>query len=68
MPNDAGMSVETEIAELEAILNTGASSTGVGTQRVTWDLDQVRRRLAELRRELDHTRRPRIATIDLSNF
>ena len=38
------MSVETEIAELEAILNTGETCTFVDGQKVTWDLDQVRRR------------------------
>jgi len=60
--------IDQEIAELEAILNTGATSTGVGDQRVTWDLDEIRRRLAELRRQQDHTTRPRIMTMDLSNF
>ena len=38
------MSGETEIAELEAILNAGATSTFVDGQKGTWDLDQVRRR------------------------
>ena len=62
------MSVETEIAELEAILNAGATSTFVDGQKVTWDLDQVRRRLRELRRQLEPNRRPRIASIELSHF
>jgi len=62
------MSVETEIAELEAILNAGATSTFVDGQKVTWDGDQVRRRLRELRRQKEPNRRARIAAIDLSHF
>ena len=62
------MSVETEIAELKAILNCGATSTFVDGQKVTWDPDQVRRRLRELRRQLEPNRRPRIAAIGLSGF
>jgi len=62
------MSVASEIAELEAILNTGASSVFVNGQKVTYDLSQVRRRLRELRRQLDPSKRPTVATIDLGNF
>jgi len=62
------MSVETEIAELVAILSAGAASTLVDGQKVTWDLDQVRRRLRELRRRREPNRRPRIAAIGLSKF
>ncbi len=62
------MSVETEIAELEAILNTGATGVAVDGQKTTWDLNQVRRRLRDLRRQKDHMTRPRVSTIDLSGF
>lgn len=61
------MSVETEIAELEAILNTGASSVGVDGQKVTYDLKAVRRRLRELRRQQDPSKRPVVTTINLGN-
>lgn len=60
--------IDQEIADLEAILNAGATSMFTDGQKATWDLDQVRRRLGELRRRKDHMRRPRIATIDLSGF
>lgn len=62
------MSVATQIAHLEAILDTGASEVFVDGQKVVYDLDAIRSRLAELRREQDHMRRPRSATIDLSGF
>ena len=61
------MSVETEIAELEAILNAGASSVGVDGQKVTYDLKAVRRRLRELRRQQDPSKRPVVTTIHLGN-
>jgi len=60
--------IDQEIAELEAILNTGATSVFVGGQKVTYDFGQIRRRLVELRRQKDHMTKPRIGTIDLSGF
>ena len=62
------MAYETEIAQLEAILNAGTSDVTVDGVRTTFDLDSVRRRLAELRRKQDATKRPRAAQIDLSGF
>jgi hypothetical protein len=62
------MSLATEISDLEAILNTGASEVYVDGQKVVYDLDQVRRRLSELKRQQDGSRRPRTSTINLSNF
>lgn len=62
------MAYETEIARLEAILDAGASSTDVDGTRVSYDLDKVRQRLAELKRLQDKARRPRSSSIDLSGF
>jgi hypothetical protein len=62
------VSTETTIADLEAILDAGGSRVTVDGLSVQYDLDQVRKRLAELRRSQDAAKRPRVATIDLSNF
>lgn len=62
------MAIADQIAELEAILDAGASEVTVDGQRVRYDLDSVRRRLAELRRQQDATKRPRASQIDLSGF
>lgn len=59
----------TEIAELEAILQAGASSVVVDGQSVTYDLKQIRRRLRELKAADDTaTKRPVALSIDLSGF
>jgi len=59
-----------EIARLEAILNAGARSVTTDGQKVDYDLDAIRRRLAELRAEDDNTlpKRPRAASIRLTGF
>lgn len=59
----------TEIAELEAILQAGATSVTVDGQTVNYDLTQVRRRLRELK-QLDDTatKRPSALSINLSGF
>lgn len=62
------MSLASQIADLESILDAGATSVFVDGQKVTYDLDGIRQRLAELRRQQDQMRRPRTATLDLSNF
>lgn len=62
------MAYETEIANLEAILNAGANDVSTDGDRTVFDLDSVRRRLAELRRKQDATKRPRVAQVDLSGF
>ncbi len=62
------MSTDAEIAELEAILNTGVSSVFVDGQKVTYDLQAVRRRLLELKRQQDPACRPPTATINLGGF
>lgn len=62
------MAYETEIANLEAILNAGASQVSVDGRNVAYDFDAIRRRLAELRRKQDATKRPRVAQADLSGF
>jgi hypothetical protein len=59
----------TAIAEIEAILNTGVSSATVDGQAVTYDLDQLRRRLRELKAsDDDATKRPTSLKINLSGF
>lgn len=62
-----------EIAALEEILNAGASSISTDGEQVSFDLSEVRRRLAELRRvddgELAAGRhRPTNATVRLDYF
>jgi hypothetical protein len=59
-----------EIAALEAILNSGAQSISTDGLSTTYDLAQVRKRLAELKAKDDATiasgnSRPRIARIRL---
>lgn len=61
-----------EIARLERLLNAGITSGNTDGRSATFDLDQVRRRLAELKTAQsaaglgDGYYRPRNATIDLS--
>lgn len=62
------MAYEDEIAELESLLNDAASNVAVDGVGVTFDLEAARRRLAQLKRQQDATRRPRNASIDLSGF
>lgn len=59
-----------EIARLRAILNGGKSSYSVEGQSVTYDLDQVRKRLQELiaQDESETVRRPRASRIRLDSF
>jgi len=58
----------TQIAELEAILDAGASEVMVDGVKVRYDLAQVRKRLVELkRRQQTSTRRP-VVQMDLTNF
>lgn len=56
-----------QIAALQAILNAGVRQGAVDGQQATFDPDSIRRRIAELQREdtTDHTKRPRISTIDM---
>lgn len=61
------MSLTSQIAAIEAILDEGARSVSTDGLSVSYDLDALRRRLEELRRQQDATRRPRVAGIDLSN-
>ena len=61
------MSLSSEIAAIEATLNEGARSVSTDGLSVQYDLNALRRRLEELRRQQDATRRPRVAGIDLSN-
>jgi hypothetical protein len=54
-----------EIAALEAILNAGAANVSTDGTSVAYDLNAIRKRLAELRGndETDVHRRPRVARI-----
>lgn len=60
----------TEIARLEAILNAGAKSVTTDGQKVDYDFDAIRKRLAELRALDDNSlpKRPRAANIRLTGF
>ena len=60
--------LDARIAALEAILDRGVSTVTVDGVTTTYDLDDVRRRLAQLTAERDRTRRPRCASITLANF
>lgn len=62
------MSVADDIAALEEILSIGATEVYVDGQKTVYDLDQVRRRLSELKRQQNGSRRPRTSSINLSNF
>jgi len=57
-----------EIAEIEAILNSGVTETSEDGQTIKFDHDQLRRRLAELKRQDRKTkRRPRWGSINLGD-
>jgi len=60
------MSLATEIAELESLLNTGVKATSTDGTSTTFDLPAARQRLATLKRQQDAAARPRAASIDLS--
>jgi uncharacterized protein (UPF0335 family) len=62
------MAYETEIARLEAILNSGASDVSTDVDRTAFDHKSIREQLAKLRRKQDATKRPRQAQADLSGF
>ena len=62
------MAVADDIAKIEAILQEGASRVTTDGVTVQFDLDSLRKRLAVLKRQEDGTKRPRIATVDLSGF
>jgi len=61
------MAYETEIARLEEILNTGAQSVTVDGMMTTFNLAEVRHRLAELRRKQASRTGPRASTIKLDS-
>ena len=59
------------IANLEAILNAGATTVTVDGQTVTYDFDEIKSRIAKLKREdtaNSYTTRPRSLRIDLAGF
>jgi len=62
------MALEDEIAELEGILNAGANRLTTDGLTVSYDLEKIRRRLAELKERQEAGTRPRAAAIDLSGF
>jgi hypothetical protein len=61
-----------EIARLRGILNSGQSSYNVDGQSVTYDLDQIRKRLQELiatdTSGAETVKRPRVSRIKLDSF
>jgi len=61
------MPLADDIAELEAILQEGAEQVAVDGTSVRYRFDEIRRRLAALKRQQEPTKRPRIAQIDLSD-
>jgi hypothetical protein len=60
------MAYEEEIAKLEEVLNSGATRVSVDGVDVSYDLEAIRRRLGELKRKQNATKRPRVAAADLS--
>lgn len=60
----------TEIAAIEALLESGAKSVTVDGVTTQFDLDGLRKELRRLRAEDDvrQTRRPFSASVDLSGF
>jgi len=58
------------IAQIRKILRSGVSSTTVDGESTTFDLASLRKELHQLESEDDtqRTRRPRIASIDLSRL
>jgi hypothetical protein len=64
-----GVSIEQEIARIEATLNAGARSVRNDAQSVEFDFDALRRRLAELRQQQNPQAalvRPPVFRCDLS--
>jgi hypothetical protein len=62
------MTLADRIAELEGILDRGASRVTTGSVTVEYDMALVRQQLAELRAKENASKRPRAASIDLSGF
>ena len=62
------MSDETDKADLDAVLAAGAKQVSVDGTSVQFDLDQVRKQRDELARKITPAARPRLASIDLSDF
>lgn len=56
------------IADLEAVQDAGAKKVSVEGLSVEYDPAAVQRRKAALRDKTDPTKRPRVASIDLSGF
>ena len=55
-----------EIAEIEAILNSGASSITIDGNTTRWDLNALRKRLVDLKATDDNSnKRNRLLTINL---
>lgn len=56
-----------EIAKLQAILNTGATSVMVDGRSVTYDLDSLRRQLRDLMADDPHysSKRPKVLSVRL---
>lgn len=56
----------TRRAEIKAKLAEGASRVTTDGVTVVWELDELRKELAEIDRLLYPTKRPRVASFDLS--
>jgi len=55
-----------ELAQIDAILASGAKSSNADGVNVSFDLDSLRRRRREIQRQLTPGKRPRVSTINLS--
>lgn len=62
------MTVAEQITKLEAILDSGTRQVTTDGLTVAYDLEEVRRRLTQLKQQQSPNTRPRLASIDLSNF
>lgn len=60
--------IQEQITTLEGILGRGQSEIDVDGTRVKHDLEEVRRRLNELKRLQNTATRPRVAQINLGGF
>jgi hypothetical protein len=61
------MAFETEIADLEKLLDAATSSVLIDGVRTDFDLETARKRLAELKRKSAGTSWPRTSTVLLSS-
>ena len=59
--------IDDQIAALEQILNAGVTSASVDGQSVTYDLAMVRKRLNELKRTKDPSKKPLVASINMGS-